>query len=96
MPTRRTPSALTWASSLLYGFLEFVLLVNSLNTARIEIVLCVVNWGYSLSFLLNKISTRLILRMFQLKPVRWTFYNIHALLGRKEPKCHYCVIKDIF
>lgn len=100
IPTRRTPSALTWASSLLYGFLEFdisVLLVNSLNTARVEIVFCVINWGDSFSFLFNTIPTRLILRLFQLKvPVRWTFYNSHALLGRKEPKCYYCVIKNIF
>lgn len=100
MPTRRTPSALTWASTLLYNFLEFVisvLLVNSLNTARIKIVLCMINWVETFSFLFNTISTRLVLRMFQLKvPVRWTFYNSHALLGRKEPKCYYCVIKDIF
>lgn len=100
MATRLTPSALTWASSLLYGLLEFVisvLLVNSLNTARVEIVFCMINWGDSFSFLFNTICTRLILRMFQLKvPVRWTFYNSHALLGRKEPKWYYCVIEDIF
>lgn len=88
MPTRRTPAALTLAYSLLYGFLEFVinvLLVNSVNTARIEIVLCVVNWGDSLSFLLNTISTRLILRMFQLKvPVKWNFTTAMLCLVEKN------------